>query len=236
MSWLSNLLKRAARASVSERHVIPYMRLQKYFQLFVDDPYTVKENVPLDDPSVNIPGQFFADCDITEAKDFFSPETSFTATATFQNNDGGRLYHGNYITHGKDGGATEYMYIVIASPEDTDDAKLQKLTAHFLFLGGRMSGEKEEVVYPVFVQSQSEFNAHNKTATFEKSEIDNAYEIISALAYADAPFKRILEGKKIDTAQLAADFQKTSMVTRWQKFDDLATNRRPNFLTLEVSP
>ncbi len=234
MKFLSNILKRAAQSSSSSTELMPYIHFQRYFQLFVEGIYTLKDNPPLDSLAVKIPGQIFQNFNLPEGADFLSAETSFTTTGEFTNGNGGHIYHGEYITHGKDGGAMEYLYMVIASSEETADPSKKKFTPHFVYLGGLVAGKTQQGVYPVFILTQSRHDGEN--AIFHVTDHNSLSPIISAMAYADIPFKQILAGKKVDANVIAAAFSATSIEMHLDKFYDTIDARTPHSLALGMNP
>lgn len=238
MKFLSNILKRAAQPSSSGTALMPYMHLQKYFQLFVGGIHTLKENPPLSDLAIQVPGKFLTFYECEEGKDFSSAESSFTTTGEFNNGNGGHMYHGEYVTHGKDGGAMEYIYVALASSEPIENSTHRKFIPHFVYLGGRIPGdisrEQPEAICSSFILSQSGFNG-------EKAFLINADQssfsaVISALAYADMPFKAILSGKKVDADVMAAAFSVTDLQMRADKFYDTIDTRTPHTLPLTMKP
>lgn len=193
----------------------------------------LKDNTPLTDMAVKVPGQLFKNLGCPEAADFFSDETSFTTTGEFNNGNGGHIYHGEYVTHGKDGGAMEYLYIVIASSEPTADYSQTKIIPHFIYLGGLMSGEQQQGVYATFLLTQAEYDGEHADFTFVDEK--NFLEVISALAYADIPFKKILAGEKVDADLIAAAFSMTTPDLHVDKFYDTVNCRNACSLSLGMN-
>lgn len=233
MKFLSNILKRAAQPSASGTAVMPYIHLQKYFQLFVGGIYTIKDNPPIDSLAIKVPGQFLQYYGSEEGDDFFSSETSFTTTGEFNNQNGGHIYHGEYVTHGKDGGAMEYIYFVMAASQPTENPAQRKFTPHFVYLGGRMPGETQEVIYSTFMLCRSGFNGENSFLTSVNQ--NSMTEVISAFAYADIPFKKILAGEEVNGDMIAAAFSMTDINMRVDKFYNIIDGRTPQSLSLEMN-
>lgn len=232
MSFLSKLLAGASQSDASGPANIPYIHLQKYFQLFVPGLYTVKDIPSLQDLSVKVPGQMFKFFHTPHADAFFSEDTGFVTTSQYANHTGGRLYHGEFVTHGEAGGAAEYLYIVISSAKPTPEKDKHSFVPHFLFLGKLISGENQEMVHPLFILSQS--GLENGNAFFELTDLKDPSDIVSALAYADLPFRAILSGNKVDADALAQEFSETDMLVRFQKLNFLSLSRTPQFLEMEM--
>lgn len=233
MFRLASLFRQSGISTNSGTALIPYIHLQKYFQLFVDGIFTVNGSPKMDDLSIKVPGQILQFYQCPEAADFFSEDTSFTTTATFDNNNGGHIYHGEYITHGKNGGALECLYIVIASSKLTDNEKQRKFVPHFVFLGGCMAGETHGEVYSLFMLSQSGYDGQR--AISNPVDQSSAKDVLSALSYADIPFRKILSGEIVNPDEIAADFCATPEHAHQKKVALLATHRTPDFLKHEIN-
>ncbi len=233
MKFLSNILKRAAQPSGSGTAVLPYISLQKYFQLFVGSIHTLTDTPPLTSPAIQVPGHFLKYYGCAEANDFFSAESSFTTTGEFSNDNGGHVYHGEYVTHGKDGGAMEYIYIVIASSEPTEKPRLRNFTPHFVFLGGRMAGDQQEVVYSTFMISRSGYK--DEKSFLSTVNQDSMPQVIAALAFADIPFKQVLSGQKPDADINAAAFSMTKTKEHLGKFFSTIETRTAQSLSLGMN-
>ena len=232
MRSLGSFFKQSGNSTNSGTALIPYIHLKKYFQLFVGGIYTVNNNPTTADLPVKVPGQILSFFKCPEAADFCSSDTSFIITAEFNNNRGGHIYHGEYVTHGQNGGAMECLYIVIASSQTTDIENQKKFTPHFVFLGGFMAGETQGEVYSLFMLSQSGFDGQKAVSSIVDQS--SATDVLAALAYADIPFRKILGGEIIDANKIAADFSETPKEVHQKKFDMLAALRTPDFLRREI--
>lgn len=172
---------------------IPYIDLQRAFQLFVPQLYYIEENP---DQQSNL-GRIIPQSSLyLSAPHYFaSKEVDISRIGTFINFFGGGIFFGEGTTTNGAGEKKEFLYILLCTLSRNEENGMLDTTGHFLFLGEFCSDRMQTLaVVPQLMAYKSPETTGTRVNPSDKAGI------LNALGIANQIFLSILKQAPVNQA------------------------------------
>lgn len=206
---------------------IPYIDLQRGFQLFVPQLYYISPTSNPDAMEQIIPESALRHFAPTH---FSSGRTEFSQIGNFMNENGGGIFFGECKASQIEQKPKDLLYIFLCTLSYNEERGGIRPVPHFLFLGEMCpKTDSSLAVLPLLMACQA---AHNNGVTIE---LHNQTAISNSLSIANHIFLSILANVPVDMDKIFGDFIKSHPKQQKTFFSDMANSRTLETLENDIA-